>query len=94
MAADELEAVLHQAFTLAGRGTVLGVDIRGGTVRVGESITVPRADGGEGQLEVRAVEYVDGCAPPLPPTLVGLVVEGIRPDEVAIGGTIRGTLRR
>ena len=86
---DSFEAVLRQVFELVGRGTVLGVEIRSGVVRAGDTVAVPGAHGREQMLEVRSVEYIDGCLPPLPATLVGLVVEGIRPDEVAIGGTIR-----
>lgn len=87
------EAAVRHVFELGGRGTVLGVEIRAGTVTAGDTIEVPAASGGVLRLAVRAVEYIDGCLPPLPESLVGLVVDGIRSDEVAIGGTIRGTLR-
>ena len=94
MASDELEAVLRQVFALASRGTVLGVEIHAGSVRAGDVVAVPVAGGGERGVEVCGVEYIDGCRPPLPATLVGLVVEGIGPDDVTIGTTIRGTPRR
>lgn len=79
-------ARIKSAFSVAGHGTFIGVEILDGEIRIGDEILVPLGED-ERVVTVRAVEYLDHIAEGK--AQVGLGVVGIEPVEVAVGGELR-----
>lgn len=81
-------AVLNRAFEIRGRGTVLAVEIRDGTIKAGDSISISTSNGTR-IAQVLAVEFIDyDIGRPTFRSELGLVVDDISVTEVIVGDEV------
>jgi len=81
-------AVLKRAFEVRGRGTVLAVEIRDGTIKAGDSISISTSNGTR-IAQVLAVEFIDyDIGRPTFRSELGLVVDDIPVTEVIVGDEV------
>ena len=79
-------ARVKRGFELAGRGTVIGVEILDGVVKIGDRVSIPTVDGGVAITDVLGVDFIDFYVGK--PTLraeVALRVRDVQASDVAVG---------
>jgi len=87
--AAQFRAIVRTIFEVTSRGTVLAVDILDGTIRQGDSISIPTPNGPR-NVQVLAIEFVDhNIGKPTFRSEVGLVVGDVRAAEVLVGAEVR-----
>lgn len=89
---EDMLLILQDAFTITGRGTVLVGELVAGSVAVGDEIVVTEPSGQSRVVRVTGVEskrkLLEGASVGI--GQIGLLVDGVRKDEVARGSSVRG----
>jgi len=83
-------AIVKGAFELAGRGTVISVEIVDGKIAAGDTILVPTATGDAHVVIVRDIGFIDhAIGRPDAHAYVTLRIDTLRAADVAVGAEIR-----
>jgi hypothetical protein len=82
-------ARIKAAFSVAGRGTFVAVEILDGEIQAGHRISVPLLSGERPEAEVSVVDFIDHVSNRRGDVALGVV--GVGPGEVAVGQIIMGS---
>jgi len=82
-------AIVKGAFELAGRGTVISVEIVDGKIAAGDTILVPTATGDAHVVIVRDIGFFDHAIGRADAHAYALRIDTLRAADVAVGAEIR-----